>query len=80
MKLCNILIFRLPLALNEHGLKMPILANKLFGRQISLSQHFEQRNCNVPRFFVWREVLDHAATCNPWPNQRFCATQFRFSL
>jgi len=29
---------------------MPILANTLFGRQISLSQHFEQRNCNVPRF------------------------------
>jgi len=43
MKLYNILIFRLALALNEHGLKMPILANTLFGRQISLSQHFEQR-------------------------------------
>jgi len=50
MKLYNILIFRLALALNEHGLKMPILANTLFDRQISLSQHFEQRNCNVPRF------------------------------
>jgi len=42
MKLSNI-IFRLALALNEHGLKMPILANTRFGRKISLSQHFEQR-------------------------------------
>jgi len=29
MKLYNILIFRLALAFNEHGLKMPILANTL---------------------------------------------------
>jgi len=50
MMLCNILIFRLALALNEHGLKMPILANTFFDPQISLSQHFEQRNCNLPRF------------------------------
>jgi len=31
IKLYNILIFRLALALNKHGLKMPALANKLFG-------------------------------------------------
>jgi len=32
MKLHKILIFRLARTLNEHGLKMPILANTLFGR------------------------------------------------
>jgi len=31
MKLYNILIFRIALALNKHGLKMTVLANKLFG-------------------------------------------------
>jgi len=31
MKLYNILIFCLALDLNKHGLKMPVLANKLFG-------------------------------------------------
>jgi len=41
MKLCNILIFRLALALNKHGLKMPVLANTLFGLQFSISQHFD---------------------------------------
>ena len=49
-KLCNILIFRLALALNEHGLKMPISTTTLFGPQFSFSQHFEQRNCSLPRF------------------------------
>jgi len=38
---CNILIFRLALALNKHGLKMPVLANMLFGPQFSTSQHFD---------------------------------------
>jgi len=32
-------IFRLALALNKHGLKMPVLANTLFGPQFSISQH-----------------------------------------
>jgi len=32
MKLYNILIFRLALALNEHGMKMPVLTTKLFGQ------------------------------------------------
>ena len=58
MRLFNILIFRLALALNEQGLKMPILANTLFGPQIYFSQHCEQRNCSLPRFFEWRKVLD----------------------
>jgi len=49
MKLCNILIFRFALALNEHGLKMPNLANTLFGPQLSFGQHFQQRNCSLPR-------------------------------
>jgi len=76
MKLYNILIFRLALALNEHGLKMPILANTLFDRQISLSQHFEQRTS----FFVWREVLDHAATSNPRPSLGFrCSKSILYS-
>jgi len=35
MKSYNILIFRLALALNKHGLKMPVLANTLFGPQFS---------------------------------------------
>jgi len=36
MKLCNIgvLFFRFALALNEHGLKMPILTTTLFGPKI----------------------------------------------
>jgi len=50
MKLYNILIFRLALALNEHGLKISILATTLFGSQFSFSQNFEQRNCSLPRF------------------------------
>jgi len=41
MKLRNILIFRLALALIGHGLKMPILATSLFGPQFSISQHFD---------------------------------------
>ena len=52
MKSCNIFNFRLALALNERGLKMPVLTSTLFGLQFSFSQHFEQRNCSLPRFFV----------------------------
>jgi len=52
------LIFRLAPALSEHGLEMPVLANTLFGPQFSFSQHFEQRNCSLLRFFVWHTVLD----------------------
>jgi len=58
MKSCNILNFRLALALNERGLKMPVLTSTLFGLQFSFSQHFEQRNCSLPRFFVWHTVHD----------------------
>jgi len=43
-------IFHLALALNEHGLKIPVLANILFGPQFSISQHCEQRNCSLPHF------------------------------
>jgi len=32
---------RLALALNKHGLKMPVLATTLFGPQFSVSQHFD---------------------------------------
>jgi len=45
------LIFRLALALNKHGLKMPVMANTLFGSQFSFCQHFEQLNCSLLRFF-----------------------------
>jgi len=65
--LYNILIFLLALALNKHGLKMPVLANTLFGPHFTISQHFEQRNCSLPRFlydtqfltisFKWLHVL-----------------------
>jgi len=41
MKLYNILIFRLAVALIGHGLKMPILATSLFGPQFFVSQHFD---------------------------------------
>jgi len=58
MKLCNIFIFGLAFALNEHGLKIPILTTPRFGPQFSFSQHFEQRNCSLPHFFVWHTVLD----------------------
>ena len=46
----NTLIFLLALALNEHGLKMPVLATTLFGSQYSFIQYFEQRICSLPRF------------------------------
>jgi len=36
---------------------MPILANTRFGSQISLSQHFEQLNCNLPRFLYDAKFL-----------------------
>jgi len=53
MKLYNILIFRLAPALNKHGLKIPVLSNTLFGPRFSFSQQFEQRNCNLLRFFLY---------------------------
>jgi len=60
IKSYNILIFRPALALNEHGLKIPVLANTLFGPQFSISQHFEQRNCSLPQFCTthsfWRSL------------------------
>jgi len=43
----NVLIFCLALALNEHGLKVPVLANTLFSPHFSFSQHFEQWSCNL---------------------------------
>jgi len=57
MKLYNS-IFRFALALNKHGLKMPVMANTLFGPHFSFSQHFEQRKRSLLRFFVWHTVLD----------------------
>jgi len=30
----------------------------LFGPQFSFIQHFEQRNCTLPRFFAWHTVID----------------------
>jgi len=57
IKLCNILIFRIALALNDHGLKMPILTTTLFGPQFSFNQHFEQRNCSLPRFLYGTQFL-----------------------
>jgi len=49
--------FRLALALSEHGLKMPVLATRLFGSQYTFIQYFEQRNCSFPRF-ARHTVLD----------------------
>jgi len=49
-KVIQYINFRLALALNEHGLKMMVLATTLFGPQFSISQHFEQCNCSLPRF------------------------------
>jgi len=54
---CNILIYRLPPALNKHGLKMPDLVNTIFGPQFSFSQSFEQRNCSLPRFLYDTQFL-----------------------
>jgi len=65
IKLYNILTFRLALTFNEHGLKMPVLANTLFGPQIYFSKHFEQRNCSILRF-LYDTVLDdlfHMVAC-----------------
>ena len=47
------LIIRFALALSKHALKMPVLANTLFGSQFSFSQYFEQRNCSLLRFFLY---------------------------
>jgi len=49
--------FRLALALNEHGLKMPVLANTLFYPQFSFSQHFEKCDCSLPRFLYDTQFL-----------------------
>jgi len=57
MKLCKISMFRLALALSDHGLKMPVVANTLFGPQFSFSLHFEQRNCSLPRFLYDTQFL-----------------------
>jgi len=57
IKLYNILNFRLALAFNEHGLKMPVLANTFFGQQLYFSKLFEQRNCSLLRF-LYDTVLD----------------------
>jgi len=51
------LIFRLALVLSKHGLKMPILANTLFGSQFYFSQHFEELNCSLPRFLYDTQFL-----------------------
>jgi len=52
IKLYN-LIFRFALAFSKHRLKCRVLSHTLFGPQFSFSQHFEQRNCSLLRFFVW---------------------------
>ena len=57
MKLYSILIFRLALAPNEHGLKMTVLATTPFGTQFSFIQHFVQRNCSLPRFLYDTQFL-----------------------
>jgi len=58
MKLAyNILIFRLALALNKHGLKIQVLTNTPFGQQLSFSQYFEQCNCSLPRFLYDTQFL-----------------------
>jgi len=44
----NILIFCLALALNEHELKVPVLANTLSSPHFIFSQHFEQWSCILP--------------------------------
>jgi len=36
---------------------MLVLANTLFGPQFSFSQHFEQRNCSLPRFMYDTQLL-----------------------
>jgi len=48
---------RLALAFTKHGLKMPVLVTTLFGPQFSFSEHFEQRNCSLPRFFCMTQFL-----------------------
>ena len=40
-EVCKITIFCLVLALSKHQLRMPILANTLFGPQFSITQHFD---------------------------------------
>jgi len=50
MKLYNIFIFCLALALNEHGLKISVLATTRFRTQFSFCRQFEQRNSSLPRF------------------------------
>jgi len=65
MKLCNIWIFRLALALSKHGLKMPVLANTLFGPKF-----FSVNNLsNVTAaylVFLWNTVLDDRFQTIAW--------------
>jgi len=52
------LIFRLALTLNKHGLKMPVLANTLFGPQFSISQHFDfLSNVTADLFFCMTHTV-----------------------
>jgi len=57
MKLYSILVFRLALAPNEQGLKMTVLATTIFGPQFSFIQHFEERNCSLPRILYDTQFL-----------------------
>jgi len=57
-KLHNIQIFRLSLALSKHWLKMPVLANTLFGPEFSFSQHFDFLNNVTVAYTVCCTVHD----------------------
>jgi len=46
-------MFRFTLAFIKHGLKMPVLANTLFGPQFSFNPHFQQRNCSLLWFLLY---------------------------
>jgi len=54
----NILIFRLALALNKHGLKMLVLGQHPFRPTISLQSTFWATQLQLTSFFVWHTVLD----------------------
>jgi len=56
MKLHKILIFRLARTLNEHGLKMPILANTLFGGQHTFWPIFSKKCFRESRAKSFRET------------------------
>jgi len=54
-------MFRLALALSKHGLKMPFLANTLFGPHFSFSQQFDFLSNVTVAYLVFVGYMTHSS-------------------